>query len=868
MAKIIGNTTATPNPRPDWLQTDETKADYIKNKPAINMDDGEFSIVQDAVADNENVATGKGSGAFGANSKAEADYAFALGSWAAAREQAAFAANAGDAMQVFSAAFNTGYAEGDRSFAKGQKTHAIGYASETGGIETVAEGIASEAGGKETKAIGAFSHSQNLKTIARGDNSHAGGEATEAKYLGSFVHGLHLTTGRDYQAMVGQYGVEDPNALFVVATGSGQNDRVNQFVVTDAGANLSGNLTAKNINLNGDLTATNATLSGDLAADNANFDGKVALRGIIPFDPTFVIPVDGTLDAKNILVSNGMRAHNVTTYDDFNLSDAITFSKDNDWITVNDGSSFKKMAWLDAGATVSNGLTVKSNSQFDGRAYFSSGFGAAGDIDMVNGPWLTKGAVWSTRGADGTNNAGAVRTNTLYLRNSTNQDQSLTYDDVKELKENAIKIDNKVDKVDGKDLSTNDFTDDYKNKVDAAMPSTESIVKYTVQNLSDEQRAQARANIGAGSSDFSGDYNELINKPTIPDTLSDLASDVAHRTVSDTEKETWNAKSDFSGSYNDLTNKPVIPSIAGLATETYVDNKVASIVDSSPEALNTLNELAAALGDDPNFATTVSTEIGKKVDKTTTVNGHALSGNVTLTKSDIDLGNVPNVATNDQTPTFTEATTLANIATGEKVSTLFGKIKKAITDFIAHLANNSNPHGVTKSQVGLDNVENKSSATIRSELTKANVTDALGYTPPTTDTKYTHPTSHPASMITGLATVATSGSYNDLTNKPNIPDEYVLPAAGSSLGGVQTGGDVTISSGVITVNDDSHNHTIANVDGLQDALDGRAPSTHNHDDAYDTTGAAASALTSAKTYTDTVAAQKSQVQIITWEDDD
>ena len=35
MAKIIGNTTATPNPRPDWNQTDSTKADYIKNKPTI-----------------------------------------------------------------------------------------------------------------------------------------------------------------------------------------------------------------------------------------------------------------------------------------------------------------------------------------------------------------------------------------------------------------------------------------------------------------------------------------------------------------------------------------------------------------------------------------------------------------------------------------------------------------------------------------------------------------------------------------------------------------------------------------------------------------------------------------------------------------
>lgn len=38
-----------------------------------------------------------------------------------------------------------------------------------------------------------------------------------------------------------------------------------------------------------------------------------------------------------------------------------------------------------------------------------------------------------------------------------------------------------------------------------------------------------------------------------------------------------------------------------------------------------------------------------------------------------------------------------------------------------------------------------------------------------TDTVYTHPSTHPASMITGLASVATSGSYSDLSNKPTIP---------------------------------------------------------------------------------------------------
>ena len=55
---------------------------------------------------------------------------------------------------------------------------------------------------------------------------------------------------------------------------------------------------------------------------------------------------------------------------------------------------------------------------------------------------------------------------------------------------------------------------------------------------------------------------------------------------------------------------------------------------------------------------------------------------------------------------------------------------------LAHIADTNNPHEVTKSTIGLGNVENKSSATIRGELTKANVTSALGYTPPESDTTY------------------------------------------------------------------------------------------------------------------------------------
>ena len=67
---------------------------------------------------------------------------------------------------------------------------------------------------------------------------------------------------------------------------------------------------------------------------------------------------------------------------------------------------------------------------------------------------------------------------------------------------------------------------------------------------------------------------------------------------------------------------------------------------------------------------------------------------------------------------------------------------------------------------------------------------------------YTHPTSHPASMITGLATVATSGSYNDLKNKPSIPS---YGNATSSSSGLMSSTDKAKLDGIANnANDYSH----------------------------------------------------------------
>ena len=56
--------------------------------------------------------------------------------------------------------------------------------------------------------------------------------------------------------------------------------------------------------------------------------------------------------------------------------------------------------------------------------------------------------------------------------------------------------------------------------------------------------------------------------------------------------------------------------LSGFATKKDIEDKIGNLVDNAPKALDSLYELSNALGNDPNFATTVFTEIGKKVNKT------------------------------------------------------------------------------------------------------------------------------------------------------------------------------------------------------------------------------------------------------------
>ena len=107
----------------------------------------------------------------------------------------------------------------------------------------------------------------------------------------------------------------------------------------------------------------------------------------------------------------------------------------------------------------------------------------------------------------------------------------------------------------------------------------------------------------------------------------------------------------LSGAYSDLSGTPVVDTLYSESSTNAQSGKavaqaIAALVSSAPETLNTLGELAAALGDDPNFATTIMTMLGAKADKLTLeqleeevagiiANSNALDERVTINSGEI-----------------------------------------------------------------------------------------------------------------------------------------------------------------------------------------------------------------------------------------
>jgi hypothetical protein len=194
-----------------------------------------------------------------------------------------------------------------------------------------------------------------------------------------------------------------------------------------------------------------------------------------------------------------------------------------------------------------------------------------------------------------------------------------------------------------------------------------------------------------------GSYNEDLQLRTGTTTVLTLSNADQSATFVGTLEATSFSDGTISGitfidedsfSTNSATRVPTQQSI-----KAYVDAQVAGVVDTAPSALNTLNELAAALGDDANFSTTTSTALGNRLRVDTASQG--LTGtqqanaitNLGITATKAELNYVDGVTSNIQTQLDGKQATGNYLTT----STSFGGDVSGTYNNIA-VANNSHQH--------------------------------------------------------------------------------------------------------------------------------------------------------------------------------
>lgn len=393
------------------------------------------------------------------------------------------------------------------------------------------------------------------------------------------------------------------------------------------------------------------------------------------------------------------------------------------------------------------------------------------------------------------------------------------------------------------DIATNDEIDNALNLAGSGdLPTGGGGIVPIALGGTGATTAGARTNLGVSATTdfakvaFSGSYNDLTGTPTIPTATGDLTNNSGYitssalngyvKSVNGTSPDS-NGNVSISVSGGSGGSVTVDAELSSTSTNAVQNKAVYAAVDKKLDKTgiaayatrdssgNVIINTYATKTDLNSYVKSIN-NVKPDSDGNVTISVGGGSGNYTLpTASSSTLGgvkigsgltiNTSGVVSADVTSStltaYAKTTDLSAVATSGSYNDLSNKptIPSAYTL----------PNATSSTLGGVKVGSNISVAGGTISITKSNVTSALGYTPPTSDTTYgnatttssglmsstdkvklngiannanyyIHPPTHPASMISGLATVATSGSYNDLTNKPTIPEQITVDSEISS----------------------------------------------------------------------------------------
>ena len=540
------------------------------------------------------------------------------------------------------------HVEGNSSKALGKYSHAEGNnckASEWGahaeGRNTIASGSHSHAEGFTTRASGLNSHAEGLQTKASGANSHAEGYGCTASNSYAHAEGYMTKASSVGQHVQGNYNIEDAADKYahIVGNGSADNNRSNAHTLDwDGNAWYAGDVQANNIpytissKVLTTVSASDVKLKNGITVNNLSFNtdrlyymeflGSKKLCSLVIREeerPNNLIVnlcnITCNIGDYTIVANSDSYIDNIAIYisklsqsDESDVSDE-TIPNATDLVIYEEEIKYLDSKYLESDLTLQNSISMGRVGKLAG------GSTALGNIVEASG--YTSHAEGSETIASG-DRSHAEGLMTTASGSSSHAEGSET---------TASRI---ASHAEGSETTASGDFSHAEGQSTTASANSSHAEGFSTTASGFDAHAEGDSTIASGSSSHaegcgtiaSGEAQHVQGNYNIEDAADKYAHIVGNgaddSTRSNAHTLDWDGNAWYAGKLsqdgtptgdNDLTTKKYV--------DTTLDTKVAALVDSAPETLDTLKELSTALGDDPNFATTVATNIGTKLNKPT-----------------------------------------------------------------------------------------------------------------------------------------------------------------------------------------------------------------------------------------------------------
>ena len=594
------------------------------------------------------------------------------------------------------------------------------------------------------------------------------------------------------------------SGVFVHSTGYNVgNTFVHNAGITGAGANLSGIVTSVGLDINGNISVSGTVDGRDIATDGSKLDGIEASA-----------TADQTAAEIRTLVESASDS-NVFTDADHTKLNAIEASATADQTAA-------EIRTLVESASDSNVFTDADHSKLNAIEASATADQTAAEIKtLLNSNGLVNAQIDASAAIAGTKISPDFGSQTIATSGVTNLSG--------ELRANAnIKMTNASPKITFTDDNDNpDFEIGNLNGIFRIRDATNSANRLVV-NTDGHVDVLGNLDVGAGI-DVTGnitvsgtvDGRDVATDGTKLDGI-EASADVTDATNVNAAGAVMNSDSttasmSFVVDEDNMSSDSSTKVPTQQSVKAYVDSEVSGLVDSAPGALNTLNELAAALGDDANFSTTVTNSIATKLP----LGGGTMTGNIVMSGSQtvdgrdlsVDgakLDAIESSATADQTAaeirTLVESASDSNVFTDADHSKLNAIEASATADQTASeiltLIKTVDGAGSGLDADTLDGVS--SGSFVRSDATDT-VSGALTFTNDATFTgkiSASNNAIHANVYSTGISTIS---GFRFPTSDGDEDQALVTDGSGSLSfktlsggGGGATGAATTISAGITT----------------------------------------------------------------------